>query len=345
MNIGISADENTKVERLAQRWSCSREEALRRVVQNGLCSYDIKEPWWRNFHVLGAPLRGPDKSKFVDALRNRFGGASASSEEAFKYIDVVTDRIISKGVGLLQFNALLGVLLVWAFEHYAQNRIEHQILFWSLGASIVSSVFMIVLMYTVWRKTGYDDANFDLSWSANLCMFRSVCMSIGLILSFLAIVGAAATYIHHELDPPIGLGSLTEPPLRGIETRLDSVGASLSLIQDNLETIATRLNKVEAKLPLMPTNLETVKEQLLDIRRAQPVNLSYLRDADCRRVQQVLQQLAVYQGGADGKCGPATNAAASTWQMQERRAIAPAQTAEEIVKTLLDAPGGGKAQP
>ena len=164
MNIDLSADEDAKVERLARKWRCAKEEALRKLVTHGLLAYDIEVPWWRNFYLLGAPLlwNKSGKSKFVADLRQRFGNKPADDEESFKYIDVVNDRIISKGVGLLQFNAVLSVLLVWAFEHYTKSVLEHWALLLFLGCAVFSSLLMIVLMYTVWRKTGYDDAKFDL---------------------------------------------------------------------------------------------------------------------------------------------------------------------------------------
>jgi hypothetical protein len=146
MNIDLSAGESAKVESLARKWGRPKEEVLLELVKNGLRSYDIREPWWRNFYLLGAPWGESRKSKFVDDLRRRFRNTPKGLEEAFKYIDIVTDRIIGKGVGLLQFNALLSALLVWAFEHYAKNVMEHWVLVFSLMFSGISSLLMILLI-------------------------------------------------------------------------------------------------------------------------------------------------------------------------------------------------------
>jgi hypothetical protein len=126
--------------------------------------------------------------------------------------------------------------------------------------------------------------------------------------------------------------------IQGIETRLDGAGATLSVIQKNLETIEPRLSKGEATLSVIPTTLEAINEQLLGMRLAQLVNLSYLTGVNCRRVQQALLELTCYQGRVDGKCDGATNTAAWKWQMQAQRTIAPAQSAEEIERTLRTSP-------
>jgi hypothetical protein len=133
MNIDLSADEIAKVERLATKWRNSAEEVLHKLVTNELRAYDTRKPWWRNFYLFGASWGKPAKSKFVADLQQRFDNISNGAEEAFKYIDVVTDRIISKAVGLLQFNAILSVLLVWAFEHYADDFWEH----WAIVGSLI----------------------------------------------------------------------------------------------------------------------------------------------------------------------------------------------------------------
>jgi hypothetical protein len=132
--------------------------------------------------------------------------------------------------------------------------------------------------------------------------------------------------------------SLTDANVQGIQRRLDDAGAALSVIQKTLAAMQVRLGGAEATMSVIKKTVEGADEQLLDMRIAQPVNLSYLTGADCRRVQQALQELAGYKGGADGKCDGTTNAAARAWQIQERRTIAPAWSAEEIERTLRTPP-------
>jgi hypothetical protein len=117
------------------------------------------------------------------------------------------------------------------------------------------------------------------------------------------------------------------------------------MIQKSLEAIGTPLKTGEATLSVMPNTLEAIEGQLLEMRAAQPIDLSYLMGADCRQVQQVLQELADYKGRVDGICDGATNAAARKWQMRERRTIPPSQSAEEIVSVLRSPPRGSKSQP
>ena len=110
--------------------------------------------------------------------------------------------------------------------------------------------------------------------------------------------------------------------LERIETRFDSAGATLSRNQTTLEAIETPLTRGEVTLSEIPKTLEAIDGRLLDMRIAQPINLSYLKGADCRRVQEALRELGRYKGRIHGICDGATNAAAREWQMQERRAIA-----------------------
>ena len=120
--------------------------------------------------------------------------------------------------------------------------------------------------------------------------------------------------------------------LEGIEMRLRDNGSTLSTIPTNLEAIKTQLEKAKTTLSLIPTTVDGIDQQMLDIRIAQPVNLSYLTGADCVAVQRALKDF--YKGRVDGKCDGATNAAAQEWQIQNRRTIAPAHSADQIVKTL-----------
>jgi hypothetical protein len=147
--------------------------------------------------------------------------------------------------------------------------------------------------------------------------------------------------IEKRLDTVGATLSLIPKNLEGIETRLHDDGATLSLIPKNLEAIDTRLDTVGATLSLVPKTLEGMDELLLDMRIAQPVNLSYLTGADCRRVQQALTKSQVYKGKVDGICDGATNAAAREWQIRERRTIAPARSAEDVERALLSPPEKG----
>jgi hypothetical protein len=142
-------------------------------------------------------------------------------------------------------------------------------------------------------------------------------------------------------ESPEGAGnsqSVSQKTLEGIEARLENAGTTLSIIQKTLEAVETPLSKGEATLSAIPKSLQAINEQLLDMRIAEPVDLSYLMGADCRRVQQALQELAGYKGRIDGICDGATNAAARSWQMQRRRTIAPAQSADEIERKLRTSP-------
>ena len=116
--------------------------------------------------------------------------------------------------------------------------------------------------------------------------------------------------------------------------RLDSVGPILSVIQKTTQKMETGINSGGTTLTGITKTLEGIDAQLLDMRIAQPVDLSYLTGADCRRVQQPLKELAGYKGRIDGICDGATNAAAREWQIQNRQTIAPARTAEEIERRL-----------
>jgi hypothetical protein len=114
------------------------------------------------------------------------------------------------------------------------------------------------------------------------------------------------------------------------EGHSDSAEALLA-IKNTMESIDTR---IETALSPVPKTLERIDRRVLDVGIAQPVDLSYLKDKDCRVVQQVLHDLGAYKGRVDGICDGATNAAARQWQLQERRTIAPAHSADEIVRTL-----------
>ena len=122
--------------------------------------------------------------------------------------------------------------------------------------------------------------------------------------------------------------------MEAIEMRLDSVGPILSVIQKTTQKMETGINSGGTTLTGITKTLEGIDAQLLDMRIAQPVDLSYLTGADCRRVQQPLKELAGYKGRIDGICDGATNAAAREWQIQNRQTIAPARTAEEIERRL-----------
>ena len=118
-------------------------------------------------------------------------------------------------------------------------------------------------------------------------------------------------------------------------------GPTLSVIPKTLEEFEPRLGGAEVTISEIKKTLSGMDAQLRDLRIAHPVDLSYLRGADCRRVQQALKDLAIYRGQADGKCDGKTNAAAREWQIQERRTIAPAWSAEEIERTLRTLPDKG----
>jgi hypothetical protein len=144
--------------------------------------------------------------------------------------------------------------------------------------------------------------------------------------------------IEQRLDGAGKTLSAIQNTVEAIETRLDSAGATLSVIPKNVEAIKTHLETTGVALSLIPNILNKIDEQMLDMRIAGPVNLSYLTGADCGHVQQALWDLGFYRGKVDEKCGGATNAAAREWQMRERRTIAPARSAEEIVQTLRTPP-------
>jgi hypothetical protein len=151
--------------------------------------------------------------------------------------------------------------------------------------------------------------------------------------------------IETRLDSAGTTLSAMQKTTEGIETGLNSAGTTLSAMQKTMEAIETRLDSARASLSLIPKTLEAIDEQLLDLRIAQPVDLSYLTGTDCRRVQQTLKELAGYKGRIDGICDGATNAAAREWQMQERHTIAPGLSAEEIERTLRAPRGDSKSPP
>ena len=155
------------------------------------------------------------------------------------------------------------------------------------------------------------------------------------------VVNLLASISESGLDSTPDFGKEFEAHTQRAETQLGSTEATLSLIQKTLEGIETRVGNTEATQSVIKNALEGIDAQLLDMRIAQPVNLSYLTGADCRRVQRALKELAGYNGGIDGKCDGATNAAAREWQIQERRTIAPAWSAEEIERTLRTPPDKG----
>jgi hypothetical protein len=127
--------------------------------------------------------------------------------------------------------------------------------------------------------------------------------------------------IEKRLDSAGATLSAIPKNLERVETRLHADGETLSLIPKNLGAIDTRLETAGATLSLIPKTLEGMDELLLDMRIAQPVNLSYLTAADCRLVQQALRKSQVYKGKVDGICDGATNAAAREWQIRERRTV------------------------
>jgi hypothetical protein len=177
---------------------------------------------------------------------------------------------------------------------------------------------------------------------------RRTAMLIAIVaLSVIAIIELTTDSRLANLVPSINTSRLGSAPdsgrelvahIQGVETQLRSAGATLSLIQKAIEVIETRVSNAEATQSVIKRTLDDIDRQLLDMRIAQPVTLSYLTGADCRRIQQALKELAGYMGPIDGKCDGATNAAATAWQVRERRTIAPARSADEIDKRLRAPP-------
>lgn len=174
---------------------------------------------------------------------------------------------------------------------------------------------------------------------------------LGLAIQALGILGP----LHKSSEVPDGTGSMPSVisnNFEPIKTQLETMGVTLSAIQNPVEAIKKRLDGAETTLSVIPKNVEAIKtqletigatltviskgieEQMLDMRIAQPVNLSYLTGEDCHSVQQALTNLRFYKGKLDAKCDGATNAAAQEWQMQNRRTIAPAHSADQILKRL-----------
>jgi hypothetical protein len=156
--------------------------------------------------------------------------------------------------------------------------------------------------------------------------------------AILSLIPKTMKGIDRRLNSAAATLSVTPKTMKAIETRLDNAETTLSVIPKTMKAIETRLDNAETTLSVIPKTLEGIDDQLLDMRIAQPLDLSYLRGPDCRRVQQALQELAGYKAGVDGICDGATNAAARRWQLQERRTIPLAQSAEEIERTLRTSP-------
>jgi hypothetical protein len=158
-------------------------------------------------------------------------------------------------------------------------------------------------------------------------------IGLGLIIQAVGVFGTP----HKPGEVPDSTGttlSVISNNLEAIKTQLETMGATLSANSKTLEAIKTQFETAGAALSLIPNTLNRIGEQMLDMRIAQSVNLSYLTGPDCRRVQQALSDLRFYNGKVDEKCGGATNAAAQEWQIQNRRTIAPAHSADQILKSL-----------
>jgi hypothetical protein len=148
------------------------------------------------------------------------------------------------------------------------------------------------------------------------------------------LANAVTSFAGSGLGPNPGSSTESEAQIEVPETQLGNIGATLWSIQKRLELIQEGVSKADPAQSGIKKSLEEIDAELLDMRIAQPVDLSYLASTDCRRVQRALRELAGYRGQVDGKCDGATNASAREWQMRERRTIAPAHSGEEIERTL-----------
>jgi hypothetical protein len=63
-----------------------------------------------DIYLLGAPIYKEDQQKFIDDIKSRL---SKQPEEASVFMERWIDRITSKAVGILQYNAVVLVLIVW----------------------------------------------------------------------------------------------------------------------------------------------------------------------------------------------------------------------------------------
>jgi hypothetical protein len=287
MDITLSEDEISQINSLSEEWNCSVDDAIHRLLINALSVREIipKKPWFK-FYLLGAPWREPSRSNFVANLRWRFRNTPHGIEEAFKYIDTVYDRIITKATGLLTFNALLSALLVWAFEHYNQNNWEHKVLFITLMLTFVSSFLMMFLMYTRWSKIGYENPGFDFNWSARVCMNRSIFMTIGLILSAFAISLGIFTFIYHERNLTVQgrqEARRTDVEPKQVELKpnpgLNAIVLREGLVSQRVHDtpgIDLGLSPTLAFVPLL-AQPRSRREGPLSLRRPSPINSSSVR--------------------------------------------------------------------
>ncbi|MGJ0453949.1 MAG: hypothetical protein ACR65T_12090 [Methylocystis sp.] len=109
--------------------------------------------YFRNSDIywLGAPRNEEHRRKFIDDLSLRF---NKKEEDAVQYISNITDRIIAKAVGLLQYNAVLlavTYLISYNVINCADNK-SNKMLDISIFLSILSTLFMMVIMFTHWHK-------------------------------------------------------------------------------------------------------------------------------------------------------------------------------------------------
>lgn len=151
-------------------------------------------------YLFGAPIREKRKIRFIEEIRERFTAHDPDAEAAVAYLNNITDRIITKAVGLLQYNAVvLAITYVISYSYANKNtQLERILLSASISCSMLSTVCVILILFTHWRKC-YQKPWEDVAESARLCMGRSIGITIGLTFGYFSVLCDMAFYLHTTL--------------------------------------------------------------------------------------------------------------------------------------------------
>ena len=122
-----------------------------------------------------------------------------TAEAAVAYLSNITDRIITKSVGLLQYNAVVLAITYLISYSYTNAlkfpQLELLLLSASIFCSILSTICVILILFTHWRKC-YEKPWVEVDESARLCMRRSFMITLGLIAGWFAVLCDIAFYVH-----------------------------------------------------------------------------------------------------------------------------------------------------
>jgi len=152
----------------------------------------------RQIYRFGAPFFTDDRRRFIDDLKSRF----SDGERASSFLDVITDRIVTKAAGLLQYNAvILAITYLLTYKDVSIDTlnkgpiyvlastyigpIRNILILIALSTAILSSLFAMTVMFTHWRKD-YRCAWREVEYGAMLCMKRCIKMTIAIYLSIMA---------------------------------------------------------------------------------------------------------------------------------------------------------------